>query len=203
MSNNTIKRIIIYSCSIIIGICLNVVYSEHQVSIAPKCVTKYIGQRKDLPVTFKFTTAVSPSWVKPTQNAIKTINEAVGREIVLFDTNDRIDNIYIHNAVIDVTREYVSNIEIAVTNSQIMNKVFITYSSITFNLYSFSFYTNSQDKKTGYYNVETVMLHEMLHALGLDHTEKGILQPMLNYDDDFITIDDKTKETLRCLYGSK
>lgn len=78
----------------------------------------------------------------------------------------------------------------------------IVDADILINGETYSYYVDQSDKQSNKLNIEALMLHELGHLLGLEHSkeEASVMSPTLAFGADRITLSDLDTINIRCLY---
>jgi predicted Zn-dependent protease len=121
--------------------------------------------------------------------AADTWNAAMGRQLIVLSENVETNMIYIKTSWDLNNPNEEANTTIGYVGAQIVK------ATVALNAYNFGFYYGTGNGV----EMQSVMEHELGHALGLDHST-GIMQPSLNLNTRRVSISEEIISNMHCEY---
>lgn len=166
-----------------------------------------ISWKGEVPVVMKLHTSVPDSYIPAIQAAAKTWNQAAGRELIVIDTVNR------DNGPMDPHRDsnnviYLMNTwEADRASEQARTSVYwvgdaIKEADIRLNAKNFSYYTDVTAMKSNQVSLQSLVLHEMGHVLGLKHKDGqgSVMATFLAANTDRTQVAQTDNTSLKCEY---
>lgn len=163
-----------------------------------------ISWKNNTPIKVRYSYEWQKSWVEALKRAANTWNQAAGRELlqILPSTRNVQGLLFDGDNIVNSEFEWSSSAVIQAYTKVYSVASVIFEADIILNQYDYKFYVNSEDEVMGAVHLESLLLHELGHLLGLVHEENvpSAMSPSLNFNTER-TLSESDVANIRCEYA--